>query len=177
MTIKPQQLDSPIRSRVVARSDLITIVEARRSEGKKIVFANGCFDVLHVGHVRYLEAARALGDLLIVGINSDQQTRRLKGAGRPLLPQEQRAEIISSIEAVDFVTIFEEPTVEQLLLALKPDIHAKGTDYTEDSVPERDVVRSFGGRVVIVGDPKDHSSSQIIEKLAVSSERKKVGSG
>ena len=177
MTIKPQQLDSPISSRIVSRSDLITIVEAERSEGKRIVFANGCFDVLHVGHVRYLEAAKALGDLLIVGINSDRQTRRLKGAGRPLLPQEQRAEIISSIEAVDFVTIFEEPTVEQLLLALRPDIHAKGTDYTEDSVPERDVVRSFGGRVAIVGDPKDHSSSQIIEKLAVSSERKKVGSG
>jgi len=166
MTINPPRLDSPISSRIVARSDLITIVEAERSEGKKIVFANGCFDVLHVGHVRYLEAAKALGDLLIVGINSDQQTRRLKGAGRPLLPQEQRAEIISSIEAVDFVTIFEEPTVEQLLLALKPDIHAKGTDYTEDSVPERDVVRSFGGRVAIVGDPKDHSSSQMIEKLS-----------
>jgi rfaE bifunctional protein nucleotidyltransferase chain/domain len=171
MTIKPQQLDSPISSRIVSRSDLITIVEAERSAGKKIVFANGCFDVLHVGHVRYLEAAKALGDLLIVGINSDRQTRRLKGAGRPLLPQEQRAEIISSIEAVDFVTIFEEPAVEQLLLALKPDIHAKGTDYTEDSVPERDVVRSFGGRVAIVGDPKDHSSSQIIEKLAVSSKQ------
>ena len=177
MTIKFRQLDSPTKSRIVERSDLIAIVEVERSEGKRIVFANGCFDVLHVGHVRYLEAAKALGDLLIVGINSDEQTRRLKGAGRPLLPQEQRAEIISSIEAVDFVTIFEEPTVEQLLLALKPDIHAKGTDYTEDSVPERDVVRSFGGRVVIVGDPKDHSSSQIIEELAVSGERKKLGSG
>ena len=177
MTINPPRLDSPISSRIVARSDLITIVEAERSEGKKIVFANGCFDVLHVGHVRYLEAAKALGDLLIVGINSDQQTRRLKGAGRPLLPQEQRAEIISSIEAVDFVTIFKEPTVEQLLLALKPDIHAKGTDYTEDSVPERDVVRSFGGRVAIVGDPKDHSSSRIIEKLAVSSAQKEEKSG
>ena len=132
--------------------------------------ANGCFDVLHVGHVRYLEGAKALGDLLIVGVNSDEQTRRLKGAGRPLLPQEQRAEIISSIEAVDFVTIFDEPTVEQLLLAVKPDGHAKGTDYTEDSVPERDVVRSFGGRVAIVGDPKDHSSSQMIERFAVNSE-------
>lgn len=171
MTINPRQLDSPIKSRIVERSDLITIVEVERSKGKRIVFANGCFDVLHVGHVRYLEAAKALGDLLIVGINSDEQTRRLKGAGRPLMPQGQRAEIISSIEAVDFVTIFEEPTVEQLLLALKPDIHAKGTDYTEDSVPERDVVRSFGGRVAIVGDPKDHSSSQMIEKLAVSNEQ------
>ena len=165
MTINPRQPDSPTRSRIVERSDLITIVEVKRSEGKRIVFANGCFDVLHVGHVRYLEAAKALGDLLIVGVNSDEQTSRLKGAGRPLLPADQRAEIISSIEAVDFVTIFDEPTVAQLLLALKPDIHAKGTDYTKDSVPERDVVRSFGGRVAIVGDPKDHSSSEMIERL------------
>ena len=142
-----------------------------RTNGASIVLANGCFDVLHVGHVRYLEAAKSLGDLLIVGINSDEQTRRLKGKGRPLVPQNQRAETISALEAVDFVTIFEEPTVEQLLLALKPDIHAKGTDYTEDSVPERDVVRSFGGRVAIVGDPKDHSSSQMLERLVVNSEQ------
>jgi rfaE bifunctional protein nucleotidyltransferase chain/domain len=103
---------------------------------------------------------------LIVGVNSDEQARRLKGEGRPLLPQDQRAEIISSIEVVDLVTIFSEPTVKELLLALKPDIHAKGTDYTEDSVPERDVVRSFGGRVAIVGDPKDHSSSEMIETVS-----------
>src|SRR5438552_8241855 len=166
MTIKPDPFG--VTTRILERRDLLAVVEAAKRKGSRIVLANGCFDVLHVGHVRYLEAAKALGDLLIVGINSDKQTRRLKGAGRPLLPQEQRAEIISSIEAVDFVTIFEEPTVEQLLLALKPDIHAKGTDYTEDSVPERDVVRSFGGQVAIVGDPKDHSSSKIIEKLAVS---------
>ena len=163
--------------RILDRERLIERINSARTNGACIVLANGCFDVLHVGHVRYLEGAKALGDLLIVGVNSDEQTRRLKGAGRPLLPQEQRAEIISSIEAVDFVTIFDEPTVEQLLLALRPDIHAKGTDYTEDSVPERDVVRSFGGRVAIVGDPKDHSSSQMIEKLAVNSEGKKVGSG
>ncbi|HMG73322.1 MAG TPA: adenylyltransferase/cytidyltransferase family protein [Pyrinomonadaceae bacterium] len=163
--------------RILDRERLIERINLARTNGACIVLANGCFDVLHVGHVRYLEGAKALGDLLIVGVNSDEQTRRLKGAGRPLLPQEQRAEIISSIEAVDFVTIFDEPTVEQLLLALRPDIHAKGTDYTEDSVPERDVVRSFGGRVAIVGDPKDHSSSQMIEKLAVNSEGKKVGSG
>ena len=156
--------------RILDRARLIERVNSARTNGACIVMANGCFDVLHVGHVRYLESAKALGDLLIVGINSDEQTHRLKGEGRPLQPQEQRAEIISSIEAVDFVTIFDEPTVEQLLLALRPDIHAKGTDYTEDSVPERDVVRSFGGRVAIVGDPKDHSSSEIIEKLAVSSE-------
>lgn len=168
MTEQPYQIDSTPQSRIRERSELITIVETARASGHRIVFANGCFDVLHVGHIRYLEAAKALGDLLIVGINSDDQTRRLKGEGRPLLPAEQRAEIISSLDAVDFVTIFEEATVEQLLLALKPDIHAKGTDYTEDSVPERDVVRSFGGKVAIVGDPKDHSSSEMIEKLAVS---------
>jgi len=158
------------KKRILNRLELVDRVTAARTNGLRIVFANGCFDVLHVGHVRYLEAARALGDLLIVGVNSDDQARRLKGAGRPLVPQDQRAEIISAIEAVDLVTIFSEPTVTELLLALKPDIHAKGTDYTEESVPERDVVRSYGGRVAIVGDPKDHSSSEMIEKLAVSSE-------
>jgi rfaE bifunctional protein nucleotidyltransferase chain/domain len=168
MTVKPYQLDSTAQSRILERSELIRIVERARNDGQRIVFANGCFDVLHVGHVRYLKAAKALGDLLIVGINSDDQTRRLKGEGRPLMPEDQRAEIISSLEVVDFVAIFDEPTVEELLLALKPDIHAKGTDYTEDSVPERDVVRSFGGQTAIVGDPKDHSSSEMIEKLAVS---------
>ena len=112
------------------------------------------------------KAAKALGDLLIVGVNSDGQAHELKGAGRPLVPQNERAEIVASLETVDFVTIFDEPTVEQLLLALKPDIHAKGTDYSEDSVPERDVVRSYGGQVAIVGDPKDHSTSQVIEKVS-----------
>lgn len=157
--------DNPSRTRVLGRSELVTAVEAARTDGKRIVFANGCFDILHAGHVRYLEAAKALGDLLIVAINSDDQAHLLKGEGRPFLPQDQRAEIVSSLEAVDFVTIFDEPTVTELLLALKPDIHAKGTDYTEDTVPERDVVRSFGGRVAIVGDPKNHSSTQMIEKI------------
>src|SRR5712671_6820273 len=156
--------------RILNRLELADRVTAVRTKGQRIVFANGCFDVLHVGHVRYLEAARELGDLLIVGVNSDEQARRLKGADRPLMPQDQRAEIISSIGAVDLVTIFSEATVTELLLAIKPDIHAKGTDYTEESVPERGVVRSYGGRVAIVGDPKDHSSSEMIEKLAVSSE-------
>ena len=159
-------MNSDWSNRILDRAQLIEQVATARLNGARIVFANGCFDVLHVGHVRYLEAAKALGDLLIVGINSDPQARRLKGEGRPVMPQDQRAEIVAAIEAVDLVTIFEEPTVEQLLLALKPDIHAKGTDYTEDSVPERDVVRSFGGRVAIVGDPKNHSSSEMIEKLA-----------
>jgi len=166
MTTQLHQIASMAQSRILNRSELITIVETARKDGRRIVFANGCFDVLHVGHLRYLEAAKALGDLLIVGVNSDDQAHKLKGDGRPLMPQDQRAEIIASLEAVDFVTIFDEPTVEELLLALKPDIHAKGTDYTEDSVPERDVVRSFGGRVAIAGDPKDHSSSEMIDKVS-----------
>ena len=159
-------MNSDSSNRILDRAQLIERVATARIKGARIVFANGCFDVLHVGHIRYLEAAKALGDLLIVGINSDQQARRLKGNGRPVMSQDQRAEIVAAFEAVDFVTVFEEPTVEQLLLALKPDIHAKGTDYAEDSVPERDVVRSFGGRVAIVGDPKNHSSSEMIDKVS-----------
>ena len=153
-------------SRIVDRTRLQEAIAAAKKDGRRIVFCNGCFDVLHVGHVRYLEAAKALGDLLIVAINSDEQARRLKGPSRPLMRQDQRAEIVSALAAVDFVTIFEEPTVAELLLALKPDVHAKGTDYTEDTVPERDVVRSYGGRVAIAGDPKDHSSSGLIEKVS-----------
>jgi rfaE bifunctional protein nucleotidyltransferase chain/domain len=151
--------------RVLNREELITKVAEARESGARIVLANGCFDVLHVGHVRYLEGAAAIGDVLIVGINSDEQVALQKGAGRPVLPASQRAEIVASIESVTYVTIFDEPTVEQLLLALKPDVHAKGTDYTTDTVPERDVVRSYGGEVVIVGDPKDHSTSAIIARL------------
>ena len=150
---------------ILSREELIERVAAAREDGAKIVFANGCFDVLHVGHVRYLAGARELGDVLIVGINSDQQVALQKGAGRPVLPANERAEIVATLESVSYVTIFDEPTVEQLLLALKPDVHAKGTDYTVETVPERDVVRSYGGRVAIVGDPKDHSTSEIIARL------------
>lgn len=152
--------------RIVNLLELALRVDEARNQGKLIVLANGCFDVLHVGHVRYLEAAKAMGDLLIVGVNSDDQAQRLKGKGRPVLSHDQRAEIVASLEAVDLVTVFDEPTVEGLLLALKPDIHAKGTDYTEESVPERDVVRSYGGQVAIAGDPKNHSSSEMIDKVS-----------
>src|SRR6266705_5391077 len=138
---------------------------ARRANGACIVLANGCFEILHVGHIRYLQGARALGDLLVVGINSDHQVAILKGKGRPLMPQNQRAEIVAALEMVDLVTIFNEPTVEDLLLALRPDVHAKGADYTEDTVPEREIVRSYGGRLAIVGDPKDHSTSELIARL------------
>jgi D-glycero-beta-D-manno-heptose 1-phosphate adenylyltransferase len=152
-------------SRILDRNRLIARVAIARKNGARVVLANGCFDILHVGHVRYLEGARALGDLLVVGINSDEQARILKGVGRPYVPERERAETIASLRAVDFVTIFTEPNVEALIRAIRPDIHAKGTDYTEETVPERDVVRSLGGRVMIVGDPKDHSSTEMAERV------------
>jgi rfaE bifunctional protein nucleotidyltransferase chain/domain len=155
---------------ILSREDLANRIAADRESGARIVLANGCFDVLHVGHVRYLAGARELGDILVVGINSDEQVAIQKGAGRPVLPATERAEIVAALESVTYVTIFTEPTVEQLLLTIKPDIHAKGTDYTTDSVPERDVVRSYGGHVAIVGDPKDHSTTEIIARLGGSHE-------
>jgi rfaE bifunctional protein nucleotidyltransferase chain/domain len=160
-----EQAKSTAAARILERNRLIARVAIARKGGARVVFANGCFDLLHVGHVRYLEAAKGLGDLLVVGVNSDEQVRRLKGEGRPFVPERERAEVIASLRAVDYVTVFHEPTVTELLLALRPDIHAKGTDYTEESVPERDVVRSFGGRVQIVGDPKDHSSTEMFGKV------------
>lgn len=158
-----QKIDAT--SLILGRDALVARVTAAKAKGAQIVLANGCFDVLHAGHVRYLQGARALGDLLVVGINSDPQVARLKGEGRPLLPELERAELVASLAAVDLVTIFNEPTVTELLLAIRPDIHAKGTDYTEETVPERDVVRSYGGRVAIVGDPKDHSTSEMLRKV------------
>ena len=150
---------------VLSREELIKTVAEARAAGLRIVLANGCFDVLHVGHIRYLAGARSEGDLLIVGVNSDAQVRKQKGDGRPILPAAQRAEIVAALESVNFVTVFDEATVEELLLALKPDVHAKGTDYTVDTVPEREVVKSYGGRVAIVGDPKDHSTSEILSRM------------
>ncbi|HYY42551.1 MAG TPA: adenylyltransferase/cytidyltransferase family protein [Pyrinomonadaceae bacterium] len=152
-------------ARIVDRNRLIARVAIARRHGARVVLANGCFDIVHVGHVRYLEAARALGDLLVVGINADEQVRRLKGPGRPFVSERERAEVVAGLRAVDLVTIFTEPNVEALLLALRPDVHAKGTDYTAETVPEREVVRAYGGRVAIVGDPKDHSSSQMVMQL------------
>jgi len=155
------------RSLVISREELSDRVRRAKDEGLRVVFANGCFDLLHVGHVRYLAGARALGDLLVVGINSDQEVAIQKGKGRPILPAAERAELVASLESVGYVTIFNEPTVTELLLLLKPDIHAKGTDYTVETVPERDVVRSYGGRVAIVGDPKNHSTSKMLSRLEV----------
>ena len=152
-------------SLIIDRDELMARITTEKAAGSRIVLANGCFDILHAGHVRYLEGAGALGNVLVVGINSDAQVARLKGAGRPILSERDRAELVASLQAVDLVTIFSEPTVTELLLAIKPDVHAKGTDYTEETVPERDVVRSYGGRVAIVGDPKDHSTSEILKRF------------
>jgi D-glycero-beta-D-manno-heptose 1-phosphate adenylyltransferase len=154
------------RDRVIARSKLRQLGDRLRGEGRRVAFANGCFDLLHVGHVRYLEAARAEGDVLVVGVNGDRAVRALKGPGRPLLPAAARAELVAALEAVDYVVIFDELTAEAVLRELRPDVHCKGTDYTEESVPERDVVRSWGGVVRIVGDAKDHSTRSLLEGIA-----------
>ncbi len=140
------------------------VAEARRA-GRTIALANGCFDVLHVGHVRYLEGARAEADVLVVGVNADDSVRRLKGEGRPVQPADDRALLVAALRAVDHVVVFPEDDVGRLLLALKPDVHCKGTDYTPETVPEWDIVRSYGGRVAIVGDPKDHDTRAILERL------------
>jgi D-glycero-beta-D-manno-heptose 1-phosphate adenylyltransferase len=149
-------------NKILSRQELRQRVEEWRRAGQRITLANGTFDLLHVGHVRYLHAAKALGGRLIVALNSDESTRALKGEGRPLMPAEERAEILAALADVDAVVIFPEPDVRAILREVRPDVHAKGTDYTADSVPERDVVREYGGRVEIVGDPKDHSATEII---------------
>jgi D-glycero-beta-D-manno-heptose 1-phosphate adenylyltransferase len=150
---------------VLDQSKLAKKIEALKAQGKKIVFANGCFDMLHVGHVRYLRGAKALGDVLVLALNTDDSIRRLKGKERPLLPLEDRLGILSAFEMVDFITAFEEDTVTPLLLKLKPNIQAKGTDYTPDTIPEKDTMASFGGQVAVVGDPKDHASKNLIKEI------------
>ncbi len=140
-------------------------VSAARREGRTVALANGCFDVLHVGHLRYLEGARAEADVLVVGVNGDASVRRLKGEGRPVMPAEDRAMVVAALRAVDHVVVFEEDDVSRLLLTLRPDVHCKGTDYTPETVPERDVVRSYGGRVAIVGDPKHHDTRALIARI------------
>lgn len=148
------------------RDVLVARAKELRAAGKTIAFANGCFDLLHVGHVRYLEAAAAEADVLVVALNDDRSVRGLKGTGRPILSAEHRAELVAALRAVDYVVIFPEPTVTPLLEALKPDVHCKGTDYTIESVPERDTVRAYGGRTAIVGDPKDHSTRDLLARIA-----------
>jgi rfaE bifunctional protein nucleotidyltransferase chain/domain len=154
---------------VVSRPDLLARVAAARGAGRTIAFANGCFDLLHVGHIRYLAAAGQEADLLVVGINDDASVRILKGEGRPVLPAADRAELVAALRVVDYVVVFPEPTAGPLLEAMRPDVHCKGTDYTADSVPERDIVRGYGGRIAIVGDQKAHSTRDLLVRIAESS--------
>jgi rfaE bifunctional protein nucleotidyltransferase chain/domain len=151
--------------RVLSRAALLAEVAQDRAAGRTVAFANGCFDLLHVGHVRYLQAAAAEGDRLVVAINDDRSVSALKGAGRPILSETDRAELVAALRGVDYVVIFSEPTVTPLLLALQPDVHCKGTDYTVDTVPERETVRGYGGRIAIVGDPKDHSTRDLLARI------------
>ena len=151
---------------VLSRDALLARVADARRAGRTVAFANGCFDLLHVGHVRYLAAAAQEADQLIVAINDDASVRALKGEGRPILTAADRAELVAALRFVDYVVVFPEPTVGPLLEALRPDVHCKGTDYTLDSVPERDVVRGYGGRIAIVGDAKDHSTRELLARIA-----------
>lgn len=148
--------------KILSREQLKQRIAAWRRQGESVTLANGCFDLLHVGHVRYLHAAKQLGGRLIVAVNSDESARSLKGEGRPLMPERERAEILAALADVDAVVIFSEPDVRALIRELRPNIQAKGTDYSKESVPERDVIEEVGGRVEIVGDPKDHSATEII---------------
>jgi rfaE bifunctional protein nucleotidyltransferase chain/domain len=151
--------------RVVSEAELNELVEADKAAGRTIAFANGCFDVLHVGHIRYLAGAAAQADRLVVAVNDDESVRGLKGAGRPVLSAEDRAEMVAAVEGVDYVFTFADPDVNRLLQRLRPDVHCKGTDYTVDTVPERSTVLAYGGRIAIVGDPKDHSTRDLISRI------------
>ncbi|HEY8131124.1 MAG TPA: adenylyltransferase/cytidyltransferase family protein [Thermoanaerobaculia bacterium] len=152
---------------VLTETELRRVVGDERSHGKSIAFSNGVFDVLHVGHVRYLQDAAKEADVLIVAVNGDDSVRALKGEGRPVTNEHERAELVSAIRGVSYVTIFHDTSPARLIAALKPDVHCKGTDYTLDTVPERDVVLAYGGRIAIVGDAKEHSTSAILEKMRV----------
>jgi rfaE bifunctional protein nucleotidyltransferase chain/domain len=155
-----------IMGRVLADAELIREVARDRAAGHTIAFANGCFDLLHVGHVRYLQGAAAEADRLVVAVNDDESVRRLKGEGRPILPAADRAELVAALRGVDYVVLFGDDTVGRLLTELKPDVHCKGTDYTVESVPERAVVEAYGGRTAIVGDPKNHATRDLLEKIS-----------
>ena len=151
---------------ILDRALLKQRIDALKAQGRRVIFANGCFNLLHVGHLRYLEGARALGDALIVAINTDDSVRGLKGADYPVVPASERAELVAGLRCVDFVTLFSEPTVSPLLLLLQPHVQAKGSDYTPETIPERDTVRSYGGELAVTGDPKDHSTTHIIDDIA-----------
>lgn len=150
---------------ILDEADLVAAVARDREAGRRVAFANGCFDLLHVGHVRYLQAAAAEADRLIVAINDDRSVRALKGPGQPILPAADRAEIVDALDGVDYVVVFSDPDVGRLLTLLQPDVHCKGTDYTVDSVPERAIVRAYGGRTAIVGDPKQHATRDLVARI------------
>ena len=152
-------------SEILTQDDLLRRVARDREQGLTLALANGCFDLLHVGHVRYLQAAAQEADRLLVAINADRSVRALKGPNRPILGAADRAELVAAIRGVDYVVIFDEPTVAPLLELIKPDVHCKGTDYTTDSVPERETVHRYGGRIAIVGDPKDHSTRDLLSRI------------
>jgi D-glycero-beta-D-manno-heptose 1-phosphate adenylyltransferase len=152
-------------SKIVLRDGLRTELARHKSRGQRIVLANGCFDTLHVGHVRYLEGARREGDVLVVGVNGDSSVCTLKGPGRPILDEQARAQLVASLRAVDYVVVFKEQSVESLLESFRPDVHAKGTDYTAETVPERAIAARLGIRVAIVGDPKEHSTRELLESI------------
>lgn len=147
-------------------AELKKVIETQKRRGRRVVLANGCFDLFHVGHIRYLRESAGQGDILVVALNSDASVRSLKGAGRPLLPQRERAEVLASFEFVDYITIFREPNVEKVLLALKPNVHSKGSDYTVETVPERETVRSYGGTIFIAGGPKVRSTRDVVGLIA-----------
>jgi rfaE bifunctional protein nucleotidyltransferase chain/domain len=154
-----------VNAPVLDERDLTDAIARERAAGRTIAFANGCFDVLHVGHIRYLQEAAKEADVLVVGVNGDESVCELKGTGRPVMNEAERAEIIAAIRGVSYVTIFSERSPGRLIGDLKPDVHCKGTDYTQDSVPEADIVRSYGGRIAIVGDPKDHSTTEFLKRM------------
>jgi rfaE bifunctional protein nucleotidyltransferase chain/domain len=154
-----------LTAKIVGDGQLAALVAADRQAGRSIAFANGCFDILHVGHIRYLEGARREGDRLVVAVNDDESVRRLKGPGRPILPLAARAELVAALRVVDYVVAFGEPNVERLLRLIRPDVHCKGTDYTLDNVPERAVMKELGGRIAIVGDPKNHATRDLLARV------------
>lgn len=162
------------RAKILSRATVIERIAEHRRRNQRIVLANGCFDLLHVGHIRYLEGARREGDVLVVGINSDASERLLKGDSRPILPAQARAELVAALAAVDYVVIFDEPNVEALLTVLRPDVHAKGTDYTIETVPERELAAQLGVRIAVVGDPKQHSTSDLLARLGKPSNAREV---
>jgi rfaE bifunctional protein nucleotidyltransferase chain/domain len=158
-----------LRTKILTDEELAAQVVSDRRAGRSLAFANGCFDVLHVGHIRYLEGARREADRLVVAVNDDESVRRLKGEGRPILPIGARAELVAALRAVDYVVVFGEPNVERLLRLVRPDVHCKGTDYSVETVPEREVMKEIGGRIAIVGDAKNHATRDMLARVRASS--------